>query len=288
MTQKVNKEIHSKKTMYFLINKTKNLEYNINDPAASSYKLLLEITRSGQIPVGSRIQINGRIASPCRDDWFLALQDLGNSHTGKRHVVAVDWFYPIRGGFIIETIEAVLGMVKFMLYIPKALIWLGRLITWLIKTITYLIVLVTQVLSKDGILGLVRFVAQEIMMAPFILVGTFLRRALNSFGQQTVGGWLTGSDNAPDDNDADRLVDSNDTDNLPSDPACPNGNGRKCYRTPDGGVPTTVIIATVLFPPAGVFMELGLHGWLQILVCLLLTFMFYFPGLIYGLIVLYC
>ena len=276
--------------MYFLINKTKILEYNISSPAASSYWLLLEITRTGLIPLGARIQINGRIASPRRDDWFLALQDLANSEPEKRHVVAVDWFYPVRGGFIIETIEAVRGMLKFMLYIPKALIWLGRLITWFIKTITYLIVLVAQILSKDGILGLIRFLTTEIIMAPFVIVGTFLRRALNSFGQQTVGGWLTGADNAPDENDPDLPINPDDpnADNLPSDPLCPNGDGRKCYRTPDGGVPTTVIIATVLFPPAGVFMELGLTGFIQILVCLLLTFMFYFPGLIYALIVLYC
>lgn len=274
--------------MFFLINKTKILEYNIINPCANGILLLLEITRTGLIPLGARIQINGRIATNKNDDWFLALQHLANSEPDKRHVVAVDWFYPIKGGFIIETIEAVIGIFRFMLYIPKALIWLGNLIVWCIKTITYLLVLVSQVLSKDGILGLVRFLCQEILMAPFILVGTFLSRVVNSFGQQTVGGWLTGADNAPDDNDPDRPVDTSDTDNLPSDPACPNGNGRKCYRTPDGGVPATVIIATVLFPPAGVFMELGLTGFIQILVCLLLTFMFYFPGLIYALIVLYC
>jgi len=275
--------------MYFLINKTKILEYNVNNPGASSYWLLLEITRTGLIPFGARIQINGRIASSRRNDWFLALQELANSEPGTRKVVAVDWFYPVRGGFIIETIEAVIGIFRFLLYIPKAFIWIGRMIVWCIKTITYLVVLVSQILSKEGILGLIRFVSMEILMTPFILAGTFLRRVINSFGQQTVGGWLTGADNAPDDNDPDRPISPDaDADNLPSDPLCPNGDGRKCYRTPDGGIPTTVIIATVLFPPAGVFMELGLHGWIQILVCLLLTFMFYFPGLIYALIVLYC
>ena len=276
--------------MLFLINKTKIIEFNFNDTATSGIWLLNEITRTGLIPFGARIQINGRLTSPKRDDWFLELQELHRMDSNKNRVVSVDWFYPLKGGFVIEVIEAVIGIFRFLLYIPKAFIWLGRMVVWCIKTIIYLIVLVSQVLSKDGILGLVRFVAQEILMAPFILAGTFLSRVVNSFGQQTVGGWLTGSDNAPDDNDADRPIDPNDpdTDNLPSDPACPNGSGRKCYRTQAGTVPTPVIIATVLFPPAGVFMELGLHGWIQILVCLLLTFMFYFPGLIYGLIVLYC
>jgi len=283
--------------MLFLINKTKIIEFNVNDPAVDEIRLLTDITRTGLIPFGSRLQINGRLISPKRNDWFLALQELAISEPGKRHVVAVDWFYPIKGGFFMEVIDAVIGIFRVVLYIPKAAIWIGRLITWMIKTITYLIVLVAQVLSKDGILGLIRFLCQEVIMAPFILAGTFLSRVINSFGQQTIGGWLTGADNAPDDNDKgglaspvldpDRPIDPN-SDNLPSDPACPNGSGRKCYKTEAGTVPTTVIIATVLFPPAGVFMELGLHGFIQILVCLLLTFMFYFPGLIYALIVLYC
>jgi uncharacterized membrane protein YqaE (UPF0057 family) len=280
--------------MLFLINKVKVIEYNVNNPAATGNNLLLEITRSGLIPFGSRIQINGRLTSPKHDDWFIELQDLHRSDPFRNRVVQVEWFYPLKGGFIIETIEAVIGIFRFLLYIPKAFIWLGRMVTWCIKTVTYLLVLVSQILSKEGILGLVRFISQEILMAPFILAGTFLSRVVNGFGQQTVGGWLTGADNAPDDNDPDRPVDPNDpnssgnSDNLPSDPACPNGSGRKCYKTEAGTVPTPVIIATVLFPPAGVFMELGLHGFIQILVCLLLTFMFYFPGLIYGLIVLYC
>ena len=274
--------------MLFLINKTKIIEFNVNDTGTHGIRLLNEIIRTGLIPLGARIQINGRLTSPKRDDWYQELQELHRSTPGKNHLVNVEWFYPLKGGFIIETIEAVIGIFRFLLYIPKAFIWIGRMVTWCIKAITYLLVLVSQVLSKDGILGLVRFVSMEILMAPFILAGTFLRQIVNGFGQQTVGGWLTGADNAPDDNDPDRPVDPADSDNLPSDPACPNGSGRKCYRTQAGTVPTPVIIATVLFPPAGVFMELGLHGWLQILVCLLLTFMFYFPGLIYGLIDLYC
>ncbi len=284
--------------MLFLINKTKIIEFNVNDPSNTGIRLLTDITRTGMIPLGARIQINGRLTSPKRDDWYQELQELHQSEPSKNRVVQVEWFYPLKGGFIIETIEAVIGIFRFLLYIPKALIWIGRMVVWCIKTVTYLLVLVSQVLSKEGILGLVRFVSMEIIMAPFILAGTFLSRVVNSFGQQTVGGWLTGADNAPDDNDKgglaspvldpDRPIDPADSDNLPSDPACPNGSGRKCYKTEAGTVPTPVIIATVLFPPAGVFMELGLHGWLQILVCLLLTFMFYFPGLIYALIVLYC
>lgn len=62
----------------------------------------------------------------------------------------------------------------------------------------------------------------------------------------------------------------------------------KCYKTPDCTVPYPVLIATVILPPLGVFMELGLKGWLNILICAGLTLLYYLPGLIYALILLYC
>jgi len=54
------------------------------------------------------------------------------------------------------------------------------------------------------------------------------------------------------------------------------------------GVPTSIIISTIFLPPLGLFMELGLKGWFNILICALLTFFYYFPGLIYALIIIYC
>ena len=54
------------------------------------------------------------------------------------------------------------------------------------------------------------------------------------------------------------------------------------------GIPTSILLSTVLLPPLGLFMELGLKGWFNILLCALLTFFYYFPGLIYALIIIYC
>ena len=44
----------------------------------------------------------------------------------------------------------------------------------------------------------------------------------------------------------------------------------------------------VLFtcPPAGVFMAYGLQGWFQILICCIATLFYYFPGLVYAIIVI--
>ena len=43
---------------------------------------------------------------------------------------------------------------------------------------------------------------------------------------------------------------------------------------------------TILFPPIGVFMAKGMNGMLQVLICCVLTMMFYVPGLIYALLVI--
>ena len=43
-------------------------------------------------------------------------------------------------------------------------------------------------------------------------------------------------------------------------------------------------IILILCPPMYVFLKKGLSGWIYILITLLLTFFFYFPGLIYALI----
>jgi uncharacterized membrane protein YqaE (UPF0057 family) len=65
-------------------------------------------------------------------------------------------------------------------------------------------------------------------------------------------------------------------------------NNSKCYKMPDCSVPYPVLFATIILPPLGVFMELGLKGWLNILICAVLTLLLYLPGLIYALILLYC
>lgn len=65
-------------------------------------------------------------------------------------------------------------------------------------------------------------------------------------------------------------------------------NDSKCYAVSDCSVPYPILFATIILPPLGVFMELGLKGWLNILICALLTLLYYVPGLIYALILLYC
>ena len=65
-------------------------------------------------------------------------------------------------------------------------------------------------------------------------------------------------------------------------------NNEKCYKTPPGQIPFSIIIMSILCPPLGIFMQYGLSYWLNIVICSLLTLMYYIPGLLYCLILLYC
>lgn len=63
--------------------------------------------------------------------------------------------------------------------------------------------------------------------------------------------------------------------------------GKKCYITNNNKVPFSVLLGTILCPPIGVFMDMGLTGWMNILICGILTLLFYLPGLFYALLVIY-
>jgi uncharacterized membrane protein YqaE (UPF0057 family) len=52
-------------------------------------------------------------------------------------------------------------------------------------------------------------------------------------------------------------------------------------------VPFSIILGTIICPPIGVFMDVGLTGWFNIFICMLLTLMFYVPGLVYALLIIY-
>lgn len=186
----------------------------------------------------------------------------------------VEWFTRVKGGFIKDIIKFILGLARMFLFIPKFLVWLGGLIVWIIRTTIFIGVIAIRYLINDGIIGLVKFIVLEIIMAPVTLVFTGIKIFFNWIGRNSVQA-LWGADNVPDPDE-------------PSDKVISSCSGQKCYKTAEGTIPFSVIIATILCPPVGVFMEYGLTGWFNVLLTALLTLVFYFPGLIYALILLYC
>ena len=191
-------------------------------------------------------------------------------------LINIEWSGRLKGGIFMLLINMTIAIFKFILFIPKFLIWIVEFIIYLIKVLVYLIKLAIDATSVDGIMGLVNFISGEIVLAPFKVFFALLKKFVNSLGDMTVKA-IWGVDNV---DNGDNSV-SDDSEN-----SCMGD--KKCYKTPDGTVPFSVVIATILCPPVGVFMEYGILGWFNILICALLTLMFYFPGLIYALILLYC
>jgi len=191
----------------------------------------------------------------------------------------VTWHVRQQGGFIVDIIKLVFSLFKFFLFIPKIFLWFGSLIIWLIKAIIFLLVNLGEVLAKDGLLAFISYISQTIIMLPLRFIGSLFKSGVNKVGSVTLGA-VWGADNVVNDED--------DNEEEPSDVMDGPCDKRKCYAAEDGTVPFSVIVATILFPPMGVFMEYGLSSWLQLLICTLLTLMFYFPGLIYALIMLFC
>jgi uncharacterized membrane protein YqaE (UPF0057 family) len=166
--------------------------------------------------------------------------------------------------------DAVMGLIRMVIYMGMLIIWMIKFMTWFLTDFLFSIPLDIITLSKR-IVYLVFDAITSIFKAIIYKLG-------NNFGNMTLSG-LMGADNVPDNS----INESTDGEFFQK-----TAYETKCYRTSDGLVPFSVIIATILCPPVGVFMEYGLFGWFNILICALLTLAFYFPGLIYALILLYC
>lgn len=186
-------------------------------------------------------------------------------------------------------IKPLIGIAQIFLMLVKGVLYMIMLLIWFIKFLGWFFGEVVPSIPTD-IFGMVRFVSFMIVSAVMGTIGHYARKIFNSAGRTVFGAAVSGWDNNAEEGktylDSTPLSPDDKPDTtIDEESGCKT---RKCYRTEEGSVPWTVVLATVLFPPSGVFMEYGLHGWIQILVCTLLTFMFYFPGLIYALILLYC
>lgn len=238
--------------------------------------LLTHIFKDKRIPDDNNLQfrINNKIIIFKKFGKFKTIGDIFKLHNiDTQDIINIVWNGKLKGGIFMLIINLVITIFKFILFIPKFLIWIVELLIYLIKILVYLIKLAIDATSADGIIGLVNYISGEIVLAPVKVFFHILKNISNKFGDMTIKA-IWGVDNVGN-------ADSDESEN-----ACMGD--KKCFKTPDGTVPFSVVIATILCPPVGVFMEYGVLGWFNILVCALLTLMFYFPGLIYALILLYC
>ena len=184
-------------------------------------------------------------------------------------------------GFIFKIFSPLIaplrGIANAFMMLIKAFIYIGMLAVWVFKFLIWFFTDFILSIPLD-IATLIKRLTYLLFDAISSIVVLIAKKLTNGIGNMTISA-VSGADNVPD-------QDTNEENTAQFFKE--NASKQKCYRTSDGLVPFSVIIATILCPPIGVFMEYGLTGWFNILICVLLTLVFYFPGLIYALILLYC
>ena len=187
-------------------------------------------------------------------------------------------------GFIFKIFDPIIkpirGIVDAIVLLIKAIVYAIMIFIWAIRVFIWFFVELLPTIPGD-IWLLVKFVTYAVFDTVFGTVRLLAKRTVNKAGMLTLDAVSQGWDNVPDPNEPKDEESGFYKDYV----EC---SGKKCYVTEDGTIPAPVVMATVLFPPLGVFMEYGATGWLQIIITLLLTFAFYIPGLLYALVLLYC
>lgn len=198
------------------------------------------------------------------------------------------------GDFLEELIDFITSVVDFIFDpITKPLAIIGdvirfflKIIVWLIESFFWMIMFIVWAVTEIFInlpgdfINTVKVITTAILLAiPETIVG-LMKMVTNTLIKYVFSGFW-GWDTVPSSNND--FKNSKFFQRLRS-----QKSNRKCYVNESGSVPFSVIMGTVFMPPIGVFMTLGLSGWLHIIIACLLTLAFYFPGLIYALIIIYC
>jgi len=162
-------------------------------------------------------------------------------------------------------------LITLILFVIKFTIWSFQFIAWLLFDL-----LSPGNFTADFMNGFITIV-YTIFSAAFNLVFTLVSVAATSVGEMfssTFWGWDQSNLTAVDKQSA-YFKDSK------------NCRDKKCYLNENNTIPFSVLFGTILCPPLGVFMVYGITGWLNILLCAMLTMLFYFPGLVYALLIVY-
>jgi len=176
-----------------------------------------------------------------------------------------------------ESIPAFLKIGEVFMLLIKFVIWYFKFVIWFIQFVFWLFV---------DLLNPLNFITDffnTIIVIIYSIVSTIFHTfmTLFSLSVNTIGGWMQGfwgwdqSSLTQTDKESNYFRKQN------------RNKGKKCYLTNTNTIPFSVVLGTILCPPIGVFMDMGISGWLNILICVLLTLLFYIPGLVYALLIIY-
>jgi uncharacterized membrane protein YqaE (UPF0057 family) len=226
---------------------------------------------------------NGKLINP-----NIQLSDLnGNKSYDKSY--SIECFDSLVGGnfldLILKPIEIIFEVIfkpiaaigNVFIFLLQLLIWLGKFIYWFIF---FMIWLFSDLLNP---VKLISDFWNSIMLIVVTIFSTIMNVFLGIMAVITnsVGGWMQGFWGW----DQSGLTKNDKNSNYFK--GIDRVKGKKCYLTNSNTVPFSVLLGTILCPPIGVFMDMGLTGWFNIFICTILTVLFYVPGLFYALLVIY-
>ncbi len=161
-------------------------------------------------------------------------------------------------------------LINFIIWLVKFVVWFVFFLIWLFTD------LLNPVNFFTDFFNTIVVIVYAIFSSIFNIILGLMATSVN-----TVGGWMQGFWGW----DQSSLTKADRESNYFS--KMNRSKGKKCYLTNTNTVPFSIILGTILCPPIGVFMDMGLTGWLNIVICILLTLLFYIPGLVYALLIIY-
>ena len=182
-----------------------------------------------------------------------------------------------KGGGFFDIFQSIIDIGKFFMKLGDFVVWFGKFIIWWIKFVWWFFTdFLNPVNFVTDFFKSLMLIVITVCKIPFELIMASFKICINIIGGWMQGFWgwdmssLTKADkNSPYFQSFDRTV------------------GQKIYYTQQNTVPFSIILGTILCPPMGVFMDLGTTGWLNIIICCLLTLLCYLPGLCYALLIIY-
>jgi uncharacterized membrane protein YqaE (UPF0057 family) len=174
-------------------------------------------------------------------------------------------------------VKPIVAIGNFFYFLIKIIFWLLKFLWWFVKFVVWIFIdLLNPVNFVKDFFKTIMIITVTICKIPLELIMASFKICIN-----IIGGWMQGFWGW----DMSSLTKADK--NSPYFKSFNRTAGQKIYYTQQNTVPFSIILGTILCPPMGVFMDMGTTGWLNIIICCLLTLLFYLPGLCYALLIIY-
>jgi uncharacterized membrane protein YqaE (UPF0057 family) len=253
---------------YFLYIQPLDIKYTLLEWFNTNYSSILEKNNEFNLNNSIILVNNNHIVHKT-----IYIDDIFNKL--KVDKITIEIIPRLKGGGLVDMFMSIIQIGKVFLILGDFIIWLIKFIAWFIFFLGWLFKFLFVDLITDFYNSLLVIII-SIFKLPFDLLAGLVAWGINSIGgwMTSIFGWdqsgLTKNDkNSNYFRSIDRL------------------KGKKCYLTNNNTVPFSILLGTIICPPLGVFMDLGITGWFNILITIILTLMYYVPGLFYALLVIY-